>query len=140
MKSTILIQSDSKEKIELFIKVAREMGLKAEVRFDNSPEEKPSVVSEPSERYKKARNMKKAFIAEASRQQLDGLLKIAKEMGITLHPLQSGFTEMNEEQEKLFWEKLSLQEMGRDWEQPSEDAWDDFIKSRLKSQSGVNIL
>ncbi len=113
MKTALTLESDSKEKIELLISLAKEMGMVVEPQ--------PGMAAEPSEPYSRKQPLKAAFIAEASsKHKLDALLKVAKELGIRLSPLS------DERLEDMLLAENSLRE---EWLAPENDHWDEFLRS-----------
>ena len=65
-------------------------------------------------------------LQSASSDKIQLLLRVAKEMGVT-----TSVTE-NISSEEKDWKLASEKTLAKDWLNPEDDKWDDFLKSKLK--------
>jgi hypothetical protein len=76
--------------------------------------------------------MKTNLLVETQKpEQLELLLRIAREMGINVLLLNDAHEKLSEADEQQFWQRLAQNAMANDWQHPDNDIWDAFIASKL---------
>jgi len=74
--------------------------------------------------------MKNTLMVESQRPgQLQILLRVAREMGMKVSLLDETFNTMNLREENDLWLQLAEKSLAEDWNDPSNDHWDEFFKN-----------
>lgn len=77
--------------------------------------------------------MSKVVVLESERpEQLDLLLKVAREMGIHVSLLGNSFEEMGDKEERALWQQASLKSMEKEYAHADNAHWDEFFKNAPK--------
>ena len=76
--------------------------------------------------------MKAKLLIETQKpEQIELLLNLAREMGISVIMLNDAHEKLSELDEEKLWQQLANQEMSSDWQHPDNDQWDSFIAGKL---------
>jgi protein-disulfide isomerase-like protein with CxxC motif len=79
--------------------------------------------------------MSSVLVLENERpEQLDLLLKVAREMGIRISSFDETFDTLSEKEENKMWQQTSLKSMEDEYLHSDNDHWDEFFKSTPQQQ------
>ncbi len=118
METTLAFNSDNKDKIQLLISLANEMGLTV---HDQSGQKMNKAEESSTEYGNNQKLFKNLYLLQSlSQQKINLLINVAKEIGIQLIPVSS------DQLENIF---LAQQSLSQEWNAPENDHWDEFLST-----------